>query len=189
MDFSVLQSIEVTEQRVRDLSTYLQAVVPGLFEEEATHRMSSKELIQILKELDEEFSYSGLNRVALLSYISLVVAAEVEPHVTDVVEESKDEEGEYRGGCLEVDWMDMVPELPGDLGGLALLAGVAASAYLNAALWEDPSWDTVATNQIVGGSYLELFLGMLGFLMLGIYTHVVVYKRVPDIQFHVNEQD
>ena len=193
----IMESYEVVDQRVRDLSTYVREAVPGLFDDGAAAAIKYSKLEYLLGELDEEFSYSDLHRMQMFAAMATRITGKIEPILESAVvknietlnpsDEELEEWVESGGlpGPLIVMWDELFPVF--DIGELPVLfhvGGVAVTGMLNAALWEDAAWDDAALTLL---SHLpevfDKFLGIVGLIMFVIYIHVVELGALPDIRY------
>lgn len=196
----VLESKEVVGQRIRDLCEFVKGTLPTLFSGATQAPLHKKELMMVLQELDQEFGYSQLHRMSLMSLMAVKISKVVSPAAdsaavsemnrmdpsSEEVEEMMEEDGSIHGS-LEILWDTLLPDLSGDLGQLMDLAGIPVTCTLNSFLWEDPSWDTVAENLIDSlDPVLELFVGMVGFNMLIIYIQIMDNKSLPKMTYHIH---
>lgn len=196
---TVRESREVVTQRIQDLCRYLKSTLPGLFGKEDKVPLKGSDLLTVLRELDEEFSYSYSHRAVLINLIAARVAAVVEPMVDAVpaseltrndlteeeLEEIMGEDGAIHG-TVEVLWDSILPGLPGDLGQLADLASVPVTCVLNSFLWDTVAWITVADNLLdTLEPMMDLLMGMVGFQLLITYIRVIEAKEVPTMTYHM----
>lgn len=191
----IMESYEVASQRVKDLVRYLKGNLPELYGTATQAVLSRSDLLMVLGELDEEFSHSTKHRISISAIMTQKITTVIEPLIEATVA-SRMNSTDYTGddfedgvahGKVEVVWDSIFPSLLGDLGQLSVIAGVAASAQLNASLWDDPDWDTSAETQMASlQEVFELYHGMVGFLILNSYIQIVEMHNVPRIEWHLS---
>lgn len=194
---TVLESAEVVGQRIRDLVEHVKDNLPMFFTNSDRVAVSAKDLLLVLGELDDEFSYSYTHRVMLMALMCRRIADVLQPAVDATAmsemnradalgEEVHVDDDGMVSGSVEVRWDSLFPDLPGNLGHLLALAASPVMAYLNATLWEDPSWDTIAEELTLNlDPLLENFYGAVGFLLIIVYVRVLEDKLFPKMTYHI----
>ena len=187
-----IQSSEVVGQRVKDLEAYLRGNLPELFDgDSATIQLS--DLLLVLQELDVEFAES-VHAVSTFTFMATCIEGVMDP-VTEAVGEAKrqamiqdDPEFEQFRGVLEVDWLSIVPTFTGDIEQLRNIAGRTASAILNGTMWENPVWNTFGYEMLEDFKDLfDLFIGMVGFIILFSYIQITKEQNYPKVNFHLRD--
>ena len=187
-----IQSSEVVGQRVKDLEAYLRGNLPELFEgDSATIKLS--DLLLVLQELDIEFA-EPVHTVSTFTFMATCIEGVMDP-VTEAVGEAQrqamiqdDPEFEQFRGVLEVDWLSIVPTFTGDIEQLRNIAGRTASAILNGTMWENPVWSTFGYEMLEEFKDLvDLFIGMVGFIILFSYIQITKEQNYPKVNFHLRD--
>ena len=99
-----------------------------------------------------------------------------------------DPEFEQFRGVLEVDWLSIVPTFTGDIEQLRNIAGRTATAILNGTMWENPVWYTFGYEMLEDFKDLfDLFIGMVGFIILFSYIQITKEQNYPKVNFHLRD--
>lgn len=179
----IWESMEVLEQRIKDLCAFVKVSLPGMFEDKPT-TVPVGAITMLLAELDSEFTSKDPHHGSVLvNFMALKIAAEVYPFANQTMENAfaNDEDQE---GSVVIAWTDIVPIFEGGLGVLQRLAGWAATSVLNGSVWSDTSWEIVANGLTDDLSTMfDYFYGMLGLVVLFLYIRIIHEKKIPKVVY------
>ena len=188
----MFESHEVVRWRVRDLVRSVKETLPDFFEspgtEGASFTLSSKDILTVVAQLNDEFTYSSTHTEAVTDMMCEHVGRIMVPMLATAFEKVRilyeDDESDVPASTwLDADiiWDSLLPQLSGDLGQVNRIAAQVVKAKLNAAILRDEaSWAAMAEELTTNlEDVFELFHGVVALNLIMIYVNVILLDRYP----------